>query len=126
MFDTLWHNPRAIRFVGAFIAVVMITFLAPRIASFALRFGPPEFFAVYLLTFCSFVGTGKDPFKTIIAMMLGFGLFAAGTDLAGALRFGAGRGGAERAVHDEHAAAGSEPPAGLCGAAHDGIGAGLV
>ena len=28
----------------------------PRIADFALRFGPPEFFAVYLLTFCSFVG----------------------------------------------------------------------
>jgi len=31
-------------------------FLAPGIASFALKFGPPEFFAVYLLTFCSFVG----------------------------------------------------------------------
>src|SRR6185436_18841487 len=29
-------------FVGAFFAVVMITFLAPLIAKFALRFGPPE------------------------------------------------------------------------------------
>src|SRR5512145_562369 len=34
-------------FIGAFVAVVMITFLAPMIADFALAFGPPEFFAVY-------------------------------------------------------------------------------
>ena len=45
-------------FVGALVAVLLITFLAPRIATFALKFGPPEFFAVYLLTFCSFVGLG--------------------------------------------------------------------
>src|SRR6185437_9035708 len=38
-------------FVGAFFAVVMITFLAPLIARFALQFGPPEYFSVYLLTF---------------------------------------------------------------------------
>jgi putative tricarboxylic transport membrane protein len=35
-------------FVGAFFAVVMITFLSPLVAKFALAFGPPEFFAVYL------------------------------------------------------------------------------
>src|SRR5258705_9417477 len=51
-------------FVGAFVAVVMITFLAPLVAKFALKFGAPEFFSVYLLTFCSFVGMGKgSPFK---------------------------------------------------------------
>src|SRR5512135_2831766 len=33
-------------FVGAFIAIVMITFLAPLVAKFALQFGAPEFFAV--------------------------------------------------------------------------------
>src|SRR5579862_8913988 len=60
-------------FVGALVAVVMITFLAPLVAQFALQFGPPEFFAVYLLTFCSFIGMGKgSPFKTLAAMMLGF------------------------------------------------------
>src|SRR4029077_13147506 len=33
---------------------------------------PPEFFAVYLLTFCSFVGLGReDKHKTIISMALG-------------------------------------------------------
>jgi putative tricarboxylic transport membrane protein len=59
-------------FIGALVAVVMFTFLAPLVADFALKFGPPEFFAVYLLTFCSFVGTGKgNPFKIIASMMLG-------------------------------------------------------
>ena len=47
-------------FIGSLVAVMLITFLAPRIADFALRFGPPEFFAVYLLTFCSFVGLGRE------------------------------------------------------------------
>ena len=36
-------------FVGAFLAVVMITFLAPLVAKFALKFGPPEFFAMGLI-----------------------------------------------------------------------------
>ena len=74
-------------FIGAFVAVLLITFLAPLVAGFALKFGPPEFFAVYLLTFCSFVGTGKDPAKTIISMMIGFGLAAIGMDtVSGELR----------------------------------------
>ncbi len=75
-------------FVGAFFSVVLITFLAPLVASFALKFGPPEFFAVYLLTFCSFVGMSKgSPFKTLLVMMLGFGLATVGMDtITGGLR----------------------------------------
>jgi len=74
-------------FIGALLGVLLITFLAPLVAKFALKFGPPEFFAVYLLTFCSFIGTGDQPFKTIIAMMLGFGLAAIGMDtVSGELR----------------------------------------
>jgi putative tricarboxylic transport membrane protein len=65
----------------------MITFLAPLVAKFALKFGPPEFFAVYFLTFASFIGTGKDPFKTLASLMLGFGVAAIGMDtVSGALR----------------------------------------
>ena len=66
----------------------MITFLAPLVAKFALQFGPPEFFSVYLLTFCSFVGMNKgSPFKTISAMMLGFALATVGMDtVTGQLR----------------------------------------
>ena len=75
-------------FVGALFAIVMITFLAPLIAKFALKFGPPEFFSVYLLTFCSFVGMNKgSPFKVISAMMLGFALACVGMDtVTGQLR----------------------------------------
>ncbi len=75
-------------FVGALFAVIMITFLAPLIAKFALRFGPPEFFAVQLLTFCSFVGMGREPpVKTIASMMIGFALAAVGLDtVTGQLR----------------------------------------
>ncbi len=75
-------------FVGAFVAVLMITFLAPLVAKFALKFGPPEFFAVQLLTFCSFVGMSKGaPWKTLAAMFLGFALAAIGMDnVTGQLR----------------------------------------
>jgi putative tricarboxylic transport membrane protein len=75
-------------FVGALVAVIVITFLSPVVAKFALEFGPPEFFAVYLLTFCAFIGMSKEPpFKTLASMMLGFALAAVGTDpVTGALR----------------------------------------
>jgi putative tricarboxylic transport membrane protein len=75
-------------FVGALVAVIVITFLSPLVARFALEFGPPEFFSVYLLTFCAFVGMSKEPpFKTLATMMLGFALAAVGTDpVTGALR----------------------------------------
>jgi putative tricarboxylic transport membrane protein len=79
-------------FIGALFAVVMITFLAPLVAQFALKFGPPEFFSVYLLTFCSFIGMGKgSPWKTLAAMMLGFALAAVGMDMVtGQLRLNFG------------------------------------
>jgi putative tricarboxylic transport membrane protein len=75
-------------FFGAFVAVVMITFLSPVVAKFALEFGPPEFFAVYLLTFCAFVGMSSgNAFKTISSMMIGFALAAVGLDsVTGTLR----------------------------------------
>src|SRR5262249_61280789 len=75
--------------------VVLITFLAALVAKFALKFGPPEFFSVYFLTFCSFVGMGKGSrLKVVAAMALGFGLAAVGMDtISGQLRmtFGIGQ-----------------------------------
>ena len=75
-------------FVGALLAVLVITFFAPLVARFALRFGPPEFFAVQFLTFASFVGIGRgSAFKTIASMALGFALAAVGLDtVTGQLR----------------------------------------
>jgi putative tricarboxylic transport membrane protein len=68
-------------FIGALFAIILITFLAPVIARMALHFGPAEFFAVFFLTFASFVGMGKDnPTKTIAAMSLGFCLGCIGLD----------------------------------------------
>jgi putative tricarboxylic transport membrane protein len=68
-------------FIGALVAVILITFLSPIIARFALKFGPPEYFSVYLLTFCAFVGMSKgQAMKTIAAMMIGFALAAVGMD----------------------------------------------
>ncbi len=75
-------------FVGAFVAVLVITFLAPLVAKFALKFGPPEYFSVQFLTFCSFIGMSREPpAKTIAAMMIGFALAAVGLDtVTGQLR----------------------------------------
>jgi len=75
-------------FVGALLAVLLITFMAPLVANFALRFGPPEFFSVYLLTFCAFIGMNRGAaLKTIASMAIGFGLAAVGLDtVTGQLR----------------------------------------
>jgi putative tricarboxylic transport membrane protein len=75
-------------FFGALVAVVMITFVAPVVAGFALRFGPPEFFAVMFLSFACFVGMSRgSPLKTLAAMALGFLLAAVGLDtVTGQLR----------------------------------------
>src|SRR6188472_3250775 len=75
-------------FIGSLVAVLLITFLAPMISSFALKFGPPEFFSVYLLTFCSFVGLGREAkHKTVISMSLGLLLAGIGMDtVSGQLR----------------------------------------
>mgnify|MGYP000367851919 CR=1 FL=1 len=105
-------------FVGALFAVLLITFLAPLLAKFALKFGPAEFFAVQLLTFCSFVGMSKEPAaKTIASMMLGFALAAVGLDSVtghgpqGPRVFRplyAGRHGADAEVRDKLLAQGAE------------------
>src|SRR5690242_17187109 len=69
-------------FVGAFFSIVLITLFAPLLAEVALRFGPPEFFAIQFLTFSSFVGLGGgNPIKTIVAILLGFILGAVGLDI---------------------------------------------
>ena len=50
---------------GALAGVVVVTLIANSIAGIALRFSSPEYFAVYLLAFCSFVGMGgSHPVKT--------------------------------------------------------------
>ena len=74
--------------VGALVGVMVITVLSGWVTQFALKFSSPEFFAVYLLTFCSFIGMGSgSPFKAVVSMMLGFAFAAVGMDgMAGNMR----------------------------------------
>ncbi|MFS6992020.1 tripartite tricarboxylate transporter permease, partial [Escherichia coli] len=48
----------------------------------------PEFFAVYLLAFCTFIGMSRNPpLKTLVAMTIGFAMAAVGMDtVSGDLR----------------------------------------
>src|SRR5256886_4303330 len=69
-------------FVGALFSIVLITFFAPLLAELALKFGPPEFFAIQLLTFSSFVGLGGgNPLKSLVSILLGFILASVGLDI---------------------------------------------
>jgi TctA family transporter len=66
---------------GALAGVVVVTLLANSIAGIALRFSAPEYFAVYLLAFCSFIGMGGGhPLKTAASLLLGLALAAVGFD----------------------------------------------
>src|SRR6201988_3927783 len=69
-------------FVGALFSVILITLFAPILAEIALKFGPPEFFAIQLLTFSSFVGLGGgNPLKSLVSLLIGFILAMVGLDI---------------------------------------------
>jgi putative tricarboxylic transport membrane protein len=62
--------------VGALFATLLLTFLAKELADVALRFGPAELFAVFVLSFATLIGLGAEsPMKAV--MMVGFGLLLA-------------------------------------------------
>src|SRR3989441_2353003 len=75
-------------FVGALFAVILITLFAPLLAEVALKFGPPEFFSIQLLTFSSFIGLGGgNPIKSLVSILIGFILAVVGLDIVtGTLR----------------------------------------
>src|SRR5918999_425172 len=69
-------------FVGALFSIILITFFAPVLAELALKFGPPEFFAIQLLTFSSLVGLGGgNPLKSLVSILIGFILASVGLDI---------------------------------------------
>jgi putative tricarboxylic transport membrane protein len=75
-------------FIGAACAIILVTFFAPLIAELSLKFGPPEFLGVQLLTFSAFVGLGGgSAAKTVASILMGLILGAVGTDIvSGQLR----------------------------------------
>ena len=69
-------------FVAGTFGVLGLMFIAPPVAKFALRFGPPEYFAlmVFGLTMVVFL-TGKSVARGILATLLGLWLAGVGTDV---------------------------------------------
>jgi len=69
-------------FFGAMVATLILTFAAPIVAEFTLMFGPPETFAVMMLTFSALVSLGgKSPVKSVVSTFLGFIMAAVGIDI---------------------------------------------
>jgi len=69
-------------FVGALIATILFTFFAAPLADFALKFGPPELFAVFLLAFAALAGLESSSVNKSVAMIgLGLLLAAVGFDM---------------------------------------------
>jgi putative tricarboxylic transport membrane protein len=72
----------AASFVGGTISIVLFTLFAPPLAAFALRFGPPEEFALMVLAFATFIGLGGDDIpKTIFSILIGLVLASVGLDI---------------------------------------------
>lgn len=68
-------------FVGALLSTVLFTFFAITLADAALKFGPPEYFATYLLAFATLTGLESgSPLKSLAMIGLGLLLAAVGFD----------------------------------------------
>lgn len=69
-------------FIGGTVSVVLFTLFAPPLAAFALKFGPPEEFALMVLAFATFIGLGGDDIpKTIFSILIGLVLASVGLDI---------------------------------------------
>ncbi len=68
-------------FVGALLATVGLMLLAPVLARVAYLFGPAEYFALYMLAFCTLGGlASKNQIKSALAAVVGLGIAMIGLD----------------------------------------------
>ena len=68
-------------FVGAILATIALMFLAPMLARVAYSFGPAEYFALYMLAFCTLGGMGaNNQAKSALAACIGLGIAMIGMD----------------------------------------------
>jgi len=68
-------------FYGAFLATVGLMFLAPMLSRVAFQFGPAEYFALYMLAFCTLGGVGSsNQAKAAMAAAIGLGIAMIGLD----------------------------------------------
>jgi len=69
-------------FIAGTIGVILLTVLAVPLARMALKFGPPEYFAIYLLTFIAILSLGGgDLVKSAISLILGLLVSTVGMDV---------------------------------------------
>ena len=62
-------------FAGSFLATIGLAVMAPLLARVAYLFGPAEYFALYLLAFCTLGGlAGKNQAKSAIAALIGLSI----------------------------------------------------
>lgn len=76
-------------FIGGTIAIIGLTFIGPPLARMALKFGPPEFFALMVLGMTMIIGLmGKSLLRGIMAAVIGLNLALVGMDpVTGIVRF---------------------------------------
>ena len=68
-------------FVGAFLATIGLMLLAPLLSRVAYQFGPAEYFALYLLAFCTLGGlASQNQAKAAFAAALGLAIATVGLD----------------------------------------------
>jgi len=68
--------------IGGTISVIAFMYLAPALAVFAVRFGPPEYFSLMVLGLTTIAGmTGKYPSKGFISALVGLFFATVGLDL---------------------------------------------
>jgi putative tricarboxylic transport membrane protein len=69
-------------FFGGTVGVIILTFIGRPLAGFALKFGPPEYFAVYLFSFVAIVAMTKGKMiKGIVSLFLGLSASTIGLDV---------------------------------------------
>ena len=68
-------------FVGAFLATIGLMLLAPLLAQVAFKFGPAEYFALYLLAFTTLGGVASNnQIKALLASAIGLAIAMIGLD----------------------------------------------
>ncbi len=79
-------------FVAGTIATVVVTFAAPMIADYAVKLGPPEYFLLMLLAFCTVSAVlGASALRGVTALMIGLAIGLVGLDqISGQVRYTGG------------------------------------
>ena len=79
-------------FVAGTIATVVVTFCAPLVATYAVKLGPPEYFLLMVLAFCTVSAVlGKSTVRGLTALFIGLAMGLVGIDqISGQARYTGG------------------------------------